>query len=167
MTALAAKATRARYLLRRIAESPPSFLARKASIELAKRLERRGAVRGARRGRSFSEGYERHDSSARALASGVRLDVTRRLEGLLETESRAALVEHLAGRVPCGPVNTAPDLASDPHVAAREMYVAIDPPGSARRSAFQTDDLHAQVTGMVDQPIGGQRPLGAPQGLTG
>ncbi len=34
--------------------------------------------------------------------------------------------------MPCGPVNNAADLADDPHVRAREMYVAIDHPGSAR-----------------------------------
>ncbi len=35
-------------------------------------------------------------------------------------------------RVPCGPVNNAADLADDPHARAREMYVAISHPGSAR-----------------------------------
>jgi crotonobetainyl-CoA:carnitine CoA-transferase CaiB-like acyl-CoA transferase len=46
--------------------------------------------------------------------------------------TRAEIVQQLAGRVPCGPVNTAPDLARDAHVRAREMYVAIDHPGSDR-----------------------------------
>jgi len=46
--------------------------------------------------------------------------------------TRAEIVEALAGRVPCGPVNTAPDLVRDPHVRARQMYVAIDHPGSQR-----------------------------------
>lgn len=35
----------------------------------------------------------------------------------------------LAGRVPCGPVNTAADIAEDPHVAARDMIVEVEHPG--------------------------------------
>jgi crotonobetainyl-CoA:carnitine CoA-transferase CaiB-like acyl-CoA transferase len=46
--------------------------------------------------------------------------------------SRADVVAHLAGRVPCGPVNDASDLAHDPHVRARQVYVAVDHPGSGR-----------------------------------
>jgi crotonobetainyl-CoA:carnitine CoA-transferase CaiB-like acyl-CoA transferase len=34
----------------------------------------------------------------------------------------------LAKRIPCGPVNTAADIASDPHVAAREMIVSLEHP---------------------------------------
>ena len=48
------------------------------------------------------------------------------------TMPRAEVVGRLAGQVPCGPVNTAADLAHDPHVKARHMYVAIDHPGSER-----------------------------------
>jgi crotonobetainyl-CoA:carnitine CoA-transferase CaiB-like acyl-CoA transferase len=46
--------------------------------------------------------------------------------------SRADVVAALAGRVPCGPVNDASDLARDPHVQARQIYVAVDHPGSGR-----------------------------------
>lgn len=46
--------------------------------------------------------------------------------------TRTEIVEELAGRVPCGPVNTAADLVCDPHVRARQMYVAIEHPGSER-----------------------------------
>ena len=38
------------------------------------------------------------------------------------------VVQALAGRVPCGPVNTAADIAADPHVAARRMVVEVDHP---------------------------------------
>jgi len=48
------------------------------------------------------------------------------------TRTRGEVVTLLAGRVPCGPVNDASDLAADPHVKAREIYVAIDHPGSGR-----------------------------------
>ena len=48
------------------------------------------------------------------------------------SRTRADVVARLAGRVPCGPVNDASDLAGDPHVRARQVYVAIDHPGSGR-----------------------------------
>jgi crotonobetainyl-CoA:carnitine CoA-transferase CaiB-like acyl-CoA transferase len=44
----------------------------------------------------------------------------------------ASVVNDLAGVVPVGPVNNAADLFSDPHLAAREMLVAVDHPGSGR-----------------------------------
>ncbi|MEM9652932.1 MAG: CoA transferase [Actinomycetota bacterium] len=46
--------------------------------------------------------------------------------------TKAEVTEVLGGAVACGPVNNARDLAADPHVAARSMYVAVDHPGSAR-----------------------------------
>jgi crotonobetainyl-CoA:carnitine CoA-transferase CaiB-like acyl-CoA transferase len=45
---------------------------------------------------------------------------------------KAEVVATLAGRVPCGPVNDARDLHIDEHVRAREMFVAIEHPGSER-----------------------------------
>jgi crotonobetainyl-CoA:carnitine CoA-transferase CaiB-like acyl-CoA transferase len=39
----------------------------------------------------------------------------------------------LAGRVPVGPVNTAPDLFADPHVRARGMLAEIELPGDNPR----------------------------------
>ncbi len=44
--------------------------------------------------------------------------------GLTNEEVMAAL----GGKVPCGPVNEPGDLFDDPHVAAREMLVAVDQP---------------------------------------
>lgn len=38
------------------------------------------------------------------------------------------VVAALAGHVPCGPLNTAVDIAGDPHVAARDMIVELDHP---------------------------------------
>jgi crotonobetainyl-CoA:carnitine CoA-transferase CaiB-like acyl-CoA transferase len=50
----------------------------------------------------------------------------------IETWSRALttdeVVARLGGRIPCGPVNTAADIARDPHVAARGMIVGVDHP---------------------------------------
>lgn len=40
----------------------------------------------------------------------------------------ADVITALAGRIPCGPVNNAADIAADPHVAAREVIVEVDHP---------------------------------------
>ena len=48
------------------------------------------------------------------------------------TMTKADIVAVLAGRVPVGPVNTAEDVMTDPHVKAREMIVEMEQPGSAR-----------------------------------
>ncbi|MBF6599500.1 MAG: CoA transferase [Dehalococcoidia bacterium] len=42
--------------------------------------------------------------------------------------TKAQIVEELGGRVPVGPVNVAPDIFADRHVAARDMLVAVDHP---------------------------------------
>jgi len=44
----------------------------------------------------------------------------------------AEIVRDLAGVVPVGPVNNAADIFADPHIAARQMLVAVDHPGSGR-----------------------------------
>jgi len=58
--------------------------------------------------------------------------VTEVIESWTTARSTDEVVQELAGRVPVGPVNTAPDLVASPHVRAREMLVAIDHPGSTR-----------------------------------
>jgi crotonobetainyl-CoA:carnitine CoA-transferase CaiB-like acyl-CoA transferase len=47
--------------------------------------------------------------------------------------TRSQVMTALAGRVPAGPVHDAADIAADPHVAAREMIVEVDHPGSSRK----------------------------------
>ena len=42
--------------------------------------------------------------------------------------STASVVDALAGRIPCGPVNRASDIVADPHVAARDMVVTVEHP---------------------------------------
>jgi len=54
------------------------------------------------------------------------------INGWTGTKTRAEVIDILGGRVPCGPVNTAADLAADPHVQARKMLVAVEHTGSAR-----------------------------------
>ncbi len=73
---------------------------------------------------------ERYSSARRRV--NHRDEVRDAITAWSGSRTRAEVVDHLAGRVPCGPVNNAADLADDPHVRAREMYVAIDHPGSAR-----------------------------------
>jgi len=73
---------------------------------------------------------ERYSSARRRVEH--RAEVRAAIIAWSGSRTRAEVVEHLAGRVPCGPVNNAADLADDPHVRAREMYVAIDHPGSTR-----------------------------------
>jgi crotonobetainyl-CoA:carnitine CoA-transferase CaiB-like acyl-CoA transferase len=54
----------------------------------------------------------------------------------------AEIVDHLAGRVPVGPVNNAADLFEDPHLAARRMLVAVEHPGSGRPLVFPSPAIH-------------------------
>ncbi len=46
------------------------------------------------------------------------------------TRTKAEIVAVLAGKVPVGPVNTAPEIFEDPHVAVRNMLVDVPHPGS-------------------------------------
>ena len=50
------------------------------------------------------------------------------IEGWSRGRSTEVVVAQLAGRIPCGPVNTAADIARDPHVAARQMIVDVEHP---------------------------------------
>lgn len=49
-------------------------------------------------------------------------------QGLSKAEIGAAI----GGRVPFGPVNTAPDIFADPHIAARSMLAPLPHPGSQK-----------------------------------
>jgi crotonobetainyl-CoA:carnitine CoA-transferase CaiB-like acyl-CoA transferase len=44
--------------------------------------------------------------------------------------TKAEIVAALAGKVPVGPVNTAPEVFADPHVAVRQMLVDVPHPGT-------------------------------------
>lgn len=57
-------------------------------------------------------------------------DVREVLGGWLATQTTAAVVAALGGRVPIGPVNTAADIFADEHVRSREMLVEVEQPGS-------------------------------------
>jgi len=59
--------------------------------------------------------------------------VTEVVAGWTRQLTRAEVMRALAGRVPVGPVNTAPDLFADPHVRARGMLAEIELPGDNPR----------------------------------
>ena len=52
--------------------------------------------------------------------------------GWLATRTNAEVVAAVGGRVPIGPVNDIAAIVADPHVAARNMLVQLDQPGSDR-----------------------------------
>ena len=55
-------------------------------------------------------------------------DVYAAIEAWSRRHTTGQVVSALVGRVPCGPLNTAADIASDPHVAVRDMVVELDHP---------------------------------------
>jgi len=62
--------------------------------------------------------------------SGNAAAVRDALRGWCGARTTAEVVAALGGRVPIGPVHDAAAIAADPHVAAREMRVAVEQPGS-------------------------------------
>ena len=51
------------------------------------------------------------------------------VSGWTGAHTRDEIVEALAGRVPCGPVQTAADIFESPHTAIREMVAEVELPG--------------------------------------
>lgn len=80
------------------------------------------------------------------------------VNGLIEEWTRARttaeVVAQLGGRVPVGPVNTAPDLFASEHVRARDMLVAVEHPGSDRPAVLPNTPLRfsATETGIYRRP---------------
>ena len=60
--------------------------------------------------------------------------------------TKADIALALAGKVPFGPVNTAADIFSDPHVAARRMLVELEHPGSARPVTVASTPIRMTAT---------------------
>lgn len=61
-------------------------------------------------------------------------EVYREVESWSQGISSAAAVAALHGKVPCGPVNNASDIASDPHIKARNMIIQVPHPSGAQIS---------------------------------
>ena len=68
----------------------------------------------------------RYATNAARLASAA--EVYAAIEAWSRERTTYEVVSALAGHVPCGPLNTAADIARDPHVAARDMIVELDHP---------------------------------------
>ena len=68
--------------------------------------------------------------------------VTDAVSAWTKSRTKAEIVEELAGRVPVGPVNTAPEIFDDPHVQARGMLTDVVLPGES-----------AQVVQLPSPPI--------------
>jgi crotonobetainyl-CoA:carnitine CoA-transferase CaiB-like acyl-CoA transferase len=98
----------------------------------------------------------------RFATNGARLESSEAVYGALEEWSRrrptADVVAALAGRIPCGPVNTAADIAADPHVAARDMIVAVDHPagGSIGIAGAPIKFTGTPTAGFVRAPLLGE-----------
>ncbi len=65
--------------------------------------------------------------------SANREVVNEAISAWTRTRTKREIVDLLGGKVPVGPVNTAPDLFADPHVKARGMLAEIDLPGDNPR----------------------------------
>ncbi len=68
------------------------------------------------------------------------------VEAWTSIRTKAEIADALDGRVPFGPVNTAADIFADPHVAAREMLVEVEHPGSARPVTIAGSPIHMTAT---------------------
>jgi crotonobetainyl-CoA:carnitine CoA-transferase CaiB-like acyl-CoA transferase len=76
------------------------------------------------------------DGTARAANAGFVRPI---IEGWLANKTRAEAVVLLAAHgVPSGPVHTAEDIFSDPHIAARRMLVTVDDPVAGPRKYART-----------------------------
>ena len=101
-------------------------------------------------------------TDARFATNAARLAHSAEVYDAVEEWSRrrstAEVVQALAGKVPCGPVNTAADIAADPHVAARDMQVEVDhPSGRPIRIAGTPVKLTGTPTGgFVRAPLLGE-----------
>ncbi len=73
------------------------------------------------------QGLNRAADRARQCAR-VRREIT----GWTTVRTKADVVAALAGRIPCGPVNSIVDIVADPHVAARGMLPELEQPGIDR-----------------------------------
>ncbi len=69
------------------------------------------------------------DETATAIARYKnREPIDEALTQWARSRTKADVMEALGGKVPCGPVNEPGDLFDDPHVAAREMLIAVEQP---------------------------------------
>lgn len=68
------------------------------------------------------------------------------VEAWSASRTKAEITLALDGKVPFGPVNTAADIYADPHVAARQMLVELEHPGSARPVTVASTPIRMTAT---------------------
>ncbi len=70
------------------------------------------------------------------------------------TRSKAAIIEALGGKVPCGPANSMEDIFNDPHVQARGMLETISLPGDNPDITFAANPIRFanEQTGLYQAP---------------
>lgn len=73
-------------------------------------------------------------------------DVIEIVSAWTSTRTKAQMTEELGGKIPFGPVNNAADLFADPHVAARNMLVEVEQPGSAHRFVITNTPIRMTKT---------------------
>ncbi len=73
-------------------------------------------------------------------------DVIEIVSAWTAAHTKAKLTEILGGKIPFGPVNNAADLFVDPHVAARDMLVEVEQPGSAHKFAITNTPIRMTKT---------------------
>jgi crotonobetainyl-CoA:carnitine CoA-transferase CaiB-like acyl-CoA transferase len=78
-------------------------------------------------------------------------DVRAMVSDWTRTRDRAEISRLLGGRVPFGPVNTAPDIFADPHVHARRMLVDVEHPGLDRLVTIAGQPI--KFAGLEEQPV--------------
>ncbi|WP_223479456.1 CaiB/BaiF CoA transferase family protein [Oricola indica] len=68
------------------------------------------------------------------------------VEEWTRTRTKAEISEALGLRVPFGPVNTAADIYADPHIAAREMLVDVENPGTEQPVTIAASPIRMTAT---------------------
>lgn len=68
------------------------------------------------------------------------------VEDWTRTKTKAEISLALDGKVPFGPVNTAQDIVNDPHIAAREMLVEVEHPGSKSPAIIASTPIRMTAT---------------------
>lgn len=68
------------------------------------------------------------------------------VEAWTSVRTKAEIALALDGKVPFGPVNTASDIYADPHMAARDMLVEVEHPGSARPVTIASTPIRMTLT---------------------
>jgi crotonobetainyl-CoA:carnitine CoA-transferase CaiB-like acyl-CoA transferase len=68
------------------------------------------------------------------------------VESWTKARTKAEIARALDGKVPFGPVNTAADIYADPHIAARNMLVEVEHPGSAKPVTIASTPIRLNVT---------------------